>query len=832
MNVKTTLAFLVAPALALSLSGAPAFAQSGAWVTNGPSGGSVTALAVDPAQPAIVYAATGNGVFRSQNGGGSWSDRSQGLGNRSATSLAIDPRTTSTLYAGTVGGLFKSTDSGGTWSALGGPVGTAISSIVINPITSSELYVSAAGVIHKSIDAGVTWQPARNGIRFNTVTALAIDPSTPATLYAGSHDGAFKSVDAGASWTALQGIYTGGLFIPAIAVDPQVPATLYAANFDGATVYKSLDAGTTWSPSNGGLSNVRVNRLAITPGATSTVYAGAAMGVYKTINGGAAWTVQNDGLDFADKFVLSVAVDPQTPGIVYAGFRGPGVFKTTDGAGVWLSANAGLGNTQVLSLQVASGGGAVVAGTSNGVHQSGDGGHTWRQLEGALRAQALAIDPRGSSTLYAGGSLGTSSAVFQSGVFKSVDGGFEWALVGLSGINVFTLAVDPVNPDIVYAGTTSSDGVFRSADGGATWAAVNGGLTSRNIFSLTIDPRTPTTIYAGTGQSFPDPCRGVFKTMDSGASWVEIGPFNRVISAVVVHPDTPDILYAASPQQACQGGGPDDPGIFKSTDGGASWVAVHDQLTSRLVVDPLSPDTIYAGSNAGVFRSRDAGATWAPFNEGLSSLSVTALALAGDTAFDGTEAGGVSTRHVPHFALSVKRAPMRGAGVILGSGTVASSPAGIDCGPDCSQLYLESTSVTLTATPAHGSNFHHWDGCDSTDGATCTVTLTANRIVSAVFVGRPVWGGTGRGPGKSQAEPIEIAGVAQDPAIDLLASVPESGLTRLYADPDGRLIAIADFNGDDVDDLAWLDDPGVVWLGNGDGTYRRTLRVSRRQPYL
>ena len=543
----------------------------------------------------------------------------------------------------------------------------------------------------------------------------------------------------------MQGIYAGGSFISAIAVDHLVPATLYAANFDGATVYKSLDAGATWSPSNTGLSSVRVNRLAVTPGATATVYAGAAMGVYKTSDSGATWTVQNSGLDFTDKFVLSLAVDSQTAGIVYAGFRGPGVFKTTDGAGAWMPASNGLANTNVLSLQVASGGAAVVAGTTSGVHQSGDGGLTWTQLEFALRAQALAIDPRGSSTLYAGGSLGTSV-----GVFKSVDGGFEWTLIGLSGINVTTLAVDPANPDIVYAGTTSSDGVFRSADAGATWTAVNGGLTSRNILALTIDPRTPTTIYAGTTQSFPDPCRGVFKTTDSGASWVETGPFNRNISAVVVNPDTPDILYAASRQRACQGGGPADPGIFKSTDGGASWVAVNDQLTSLLAIDPLSPSTIYAGRNSGVFRSRDAGATWEPFNEGLSNLSVTALALAGDTAFAGTMAAGVSVRFVPHFSLNVKRGSMRGGGLILGSGTVTSSLPGINCGLDCSQPYVEGVSVTLTATPDQGSNFHHWEGCDSTEGVTCTVTLTANRVVSAVFVGKPVWGAGGT-PGSSLA---------------------------------------------------------------------------------
>lgn len=739
--MNTRFPLLVQLGLALSLIGAPAFAQSGMWVTNGPNGGSVTALVVDPAQPAIVYAGTGSGVFRSADSGATWQYRGQGLAGRSVQALAIDPQTTSTVYAGTNGGVFKSTDSGGSWSAVGAPVGTSNSNaIIVNPLSTSVLYATAGGGIFKSTDAGATWQSSMTGIRFFTVAALAIDPATPATLYAGSFDGAFKSVDAGATWTALPGIYSGGSFIPAIAVDPQVSSILYAANFDGATVYKSSDAGATWTPSNAGLSGVRVRRLVIDSGTTSTVYAGTATGVYRTTDGGATWTVRNDGLDFADRLVLSIAVSPGSAGVAHAGFRAPGVFRTTDGGGFWLPANTGLASTEVLSLQVAAGGGVAVAGTAAGVYRSADRGQTWTQTDDALRATTLAIDPRGSSTLYAG-----ATAAAGRGVFKSLDGGFEWTLVGLSGSTVGTLAIDPVTPDVVYAGT-SSEGVFRSADAGATWTAVNNGLTSLNVWTLTIDPRTPATIYAGTANVGGGACPGVFKSTDAGTSWAALGPAGRAITDVAVNPETPDILYAASDRFACGAGGPADPGILKSLDGGASWVPVFDRLTRQLAIDPLMPSTIYAGTTtSGVFRSRDAGTTWEPFSEGLTSLSVTALALWSATAFAGTEAGGVAVRDLPQVSLNVKRGSMRGGGLILGSGTIASTPAGIDCGLDCSEQYAEGTEVRLTATPGQGSTFHHWEGCDSAEGRVCTVRLTTNRLVSAIFVGKPVWGGNGRG---------------------------------------------------------------------------------------
>jgi hypothetical protein len=84
----------------------------------------------------------------------------------------------------------------------------------------------------------------------------------------------------------------------------------------------------------------------------------------------------------------------------------------------------------------------------------------------------------------------------------------------------------------------------------------------------------------------------------------------------------------------------------------------------------------------------------------------------------------------PHFTLTVTTSG-------LGRGTVTSNPPGIDCGADCSESYVEGTAVTLTATPALGSIFMGWNGCDAVSGARCTVTVNADRSVSAHFVDVP-----------------------------------------------------------------------------------------------
>src|SRR5450759_3349744 len=131
-----------------------AHAGPGVWSSGGPYGGYVTALAINPATPATLYAGTASGVFKSTDSGGTWAAANTGLTNLNISALAINPPTPTTLYAGTnSGGVFKSTDSGGTWAAV------------------------------------------TTGLKDLSIYALAIDPTTPATLYAGMWGGVLKSTD-------------------------------------------------------------------------------------------------------------------------------------------------------------------------------------------------------------------------------------------------------------------------------------------------------------------------------------------------------------------------------------------------------------------------------------------------------------------------------------------------------------------------------------------------------------------------------------------------------------------------------------------------------------
>jgi hypothetical protein len=280
------------------------------------------------------------------------------------TALAINPVNPATLYAATINAVFKSTDSGGTW-AITAPRGGFYyyySALAINPSTPATLYAGLDGVgVVKSTDSGGIWTNASTGLTSTGVIALAINPSAPSTLYAGTYNGGvFKSTNSGGTWAAANTGLTSS-DVRALAINPVDPTTLYAGTYNGG-VFKSTNSGGTWTAANTGLTNLQVLALAINPADTATLYAGTGgAGVFKSTNSGGTWAATNTGLP-NQSGVVAVVINPFTPATLYAG-TGLGVFRSTDSGGTWAAFNAGLPN---------------------------------------LNVSALALDPTGATTLYAG----------------------------------------------------------------------------------------------------------------------------------------------------------------------------------------------------------------------------------------------------------------------------------------------------------------------------------------------------------------------------------------------------------------------------------------------
>ena len=183
------------------------------WTEVQPAGGisdTVAALAVHPSNPQIVYAGLGSSfgpiLVRSSNGGDTWSPSNAGLAN-AVQSVVIDRQNPSILYAGLKGGVFKSIDGGASWSQLSGglPVNhLAQFRAVIDPRTSVVYVLTQFDGLFRSLDGGASWQPIHPGLPSKFVNTLLIDPNDSSVLYAApAANGVYRSPDRGETWGPL-----------------------------------------------------------------------------------------------------------------------------------------------------------------------------------------------------------------------------------------------------------------------------------------------------------------------------------------------------------------------------------------------------------------------------------------------------------------------------------------------------------------------------------------------------------------------------------------------------------------------------------------------------
>jgi photosystem II stability/assembly factor-like uncharacterized protein len=212
--------------------------------------------------------------------------------------------------------------------------------------------------------------------------------------------------------------------------------------------------------------------------------------------------------------------------------------------------------------------------------------------------QSLAVDPRDSRVVYAGG--WTLDPVAGGGVFRSSDGGHAWQPAGLAGHAVRAIALAPSSPDTLVAGAL--DGVFRSADAGRSWERISpeGDEALHDLDSVAVDPHHPEVIYVGTSH-LP------WKTSDGGRHWSSIHEGmiddSDVMSIVVDHSRSARV-YAS----ACSG-------IYRSENGGALWRKIGGipntaRRTHVIRQDPRHSQILFAGTTEGLWKSADGGASW------------------------------------------------------------------------------------------------------------------------------------------------------------------------------------------------------------------------------
>jgi len=631
--------------------------------------GSIHALTVAPSDPYTLYASkNGFGLFKSVNSGHSWEHLPQAEVDYTL-SIAVHPSIPDIVYAGSIpkpfqneGLLRQSTDGGQTWrTSLSASDSSGITSVAIDPGNPSTVYAGSTGEggnVWVSYDEGDTWANINDRFDFTNVHVFTADPAECDVAYAGVWGGGtFRTSDAGETWTPFLNRDT--ISAIAILVDPTDSDILYFADRTTPNIFRTLDGGLNWeSFFYAGELYYRVLSAALAPGNPTVLYA-ACLKINEPVVGD-VFRIEN-GVSTCvtgtlERTPVALAVDPSEADTVYAVLHAHGVYKTSDGGSMWHE----------------------ISGANSGLPQTPEVGFS-----------GLVIDPTDTDRLYLFGGCDVDLNYMHTGadpsdmhtVYKSTDGGTTWAnlndgLLGANSDSIKGLAIAPYDPDVLFIGALK--GVFRSLDGGATWEDISSGLgyehtagaelntagtrlyiptlgggvyggavdpinssvtwdeASRLIATIhhvqvSVDPSSSSTLYAS---AFPG---GIFKSENGGSTWVECNfgipsffvhdPASQGYYSLAVCPSNPDLLFLGMYRV----------GLFKSTDGGGIWQPAHGanlemfhRPISGMIVDPSDVERVYVATSSGFYVTTDGGASWLVACDGLDCLDVRTIAVGSD----------------------------------------------------------------------------------------------------------------------------------------------------------------------------------------------------------
>jgi photosystem II stability/assembly factor-like uncharacterized protein len=366
--------------------------------------------------------------------------------------------------------------------------------------------------------------------------------------------------------------------------------------------------------------------FAAEPGQPNHIYLGTTNSwIYESRDRGSTWR-RLSKLDSSDDLVLDhIIVDPTNHAVLYVaawkvGRTGGGLWISRDGGKSWSEHKSLHGQSIRAMAQAASDAKTLVIGTREGVFRSSDAGLTWASISPQESheihdVESVAVDPVNPSIIYAG----TWHLPW-----KTEDGGKTWHSIKQGLIvdsDVFSIILDPVQPNIVFLSACS--GIYKSENAGELFKKIQGiPTTARRTRKLLQDPVNRQVVYAGTTE-------GLYKTVDGGKTFARMTGPDVIVNDVFVDPnDAQHVLLAT-----------DRSGVLYSRDASASFIAANDGFSGRkveaLLVDRGNPARLYAGvandkSYGGVFASTDGGAVWNHVGEGLDGRDVFALAQSPD----------------------------------------------------------------------------------------------------------------------------------------------------------------------------------------------------------
>ncbi len=638
------------------------------WLLEGPGniGGRFNVLKQHPTSANTIFAGAANGgIFKTTDGGTTWNPIFDDISYMSIGDIEIDPNSPNTMYVGTgdknfgggshIGnGVYKTTDGGNTWTASGLDQTGIVTKVIVDPTNSNTVFAATLGNtfqktnergVYKSTDGGATW----NNVLFisdsSGVIDMVMDPSNPNVLYASGYNRlnnfishrvygpaakVFKTTDGGNTWNALGGgLPTGTESRIGLAIDPSNSNTIFAiyvgTNLDIKDVYKSTNAGTTWTPMNVTSSGVPTDmmgnfgwyfgRIYINPYNSNNMIIGG-VDMFQTTDGGTSWS-QN----VPDWWTYDVHADKHDvlflDATSYIIATDGGLYKTTDLGNTWNDIE-NIPVTQFYHIAVdplntgVYGGGAQDNGTSEG---NAIAINNWQKLYGG----------DGFRLTYLKNYLGAK-------IYETQNGNIIWEDVSTNQTNVSPVVNSPdrtnwdtpyfINEETgeLFVGTSKMQ-VMQNAPYGS-YTDITGDLTKVGIGQPFGQDRYHTIveisgvngnndmIFAGTND-------GLIWRMDrNGANWdwtnVTGNLPNRYVTEIKSSINPNGSIYV------CFSGYTDNDYssyLYKTDDFGATWVDISGNLPNVPVNDIEIPqgqydDYLFAALDGGVYFTQDGGANW------------------------------------------------------------------------------------------------------------------------------------------------------------------------------------------------------------------------------
>jgi len=598
------------------------------WVSVGPEGGDVRALARDPLRPERVYLGGAGGVlYRSETAGRSWERLTPGfpwrnqnldelvvsplgtllvgfwdvhaqgggvaisldrgatftltLAGESVRALSLSPSDPNQVVAGSLNGVFASSDGGRSWRRITPPGHDElrnVESVAIDPRDPRIIYVGTWHLPWKTVDGGMNWRPVSRGmIEDSDVFTITLDRRNPDLVHATACSGIYSAPDGGDQWSRVRGLPFGSRRTRAFAQDLDRPGTFYAGTTEGLWV--TLNDRKEWRPVTA--RDVVVNTIITLPG--GSVLAGTdGFGVLRSEDHGRTWTPSNQG--FRERFVSRIVFDrnpfaSRVLASVWGNRTHGGVFSAGSPDGVWSLLGEGLKGREVHSLAIA--GTRALAGTDQGLYALGPPDRIWRMLP--LTAPLRGRAPRVNDLASLRGQ--TILAATSAGLFRSGDGGRAWNSMLTTHGDVSAVVLSPQG-EVSFAATSS--GLHESLDEGRTWAATASPGVAR-VNALTIIPGSTSIVLAATSA-------GLYRSTDHGRSWL-LGARGLPSSDYTSLATTPDgaAIFVSDFSWG---------GVYRSLDLGVSWnrLGGRGQMTDRvwtLALDSASAGGLLAASPVG-----------------------------------------------------------------------------------------------------------------------------------------------------------------------------------------------------------------------------------------